>query len=549
MRGAAAAVFASVAVSGLAQEQPKPQGLTLADLEVIQGLLGTTFSQNELKEILSDVQQQVDAAKDLRQSPFSNSEPVASMFSVLTPAHKGPIKLKTSPTKGLKRPSKEEDIAFLSVRELGALVKSKQITSTELTKISLARLKRYNPKLLNVITLTEGMATIQAARADEEIRKGKYRGPLHGLPYGLKDLFAVRGANTTWGATPYRDQYIDHDCTVHQKLQAAGAVLVAKLTLGALAMDDKWFGGQTKTPWNPGTGSSGSSAGSASAVAAGCVPFAIGTETSGSIVSPSHFCRVTGLRPTFGSISRAGAMALSWSMDKVGPICRDSEDCAIVFSALLGPDPGDRDTVERGFEWQPTIDFRMLRIGLLTYTTKDMQTPLPTDTYPWLQKLVELGAKVARVMMPPVHPSLFSIISAESSAAFESLTRSPAIQDLKENGWPQSFRSSMFLTAVDLIQADRQRRRLMDQWQATFTGFDAIVAPSRADQAIYALNLTGHPQVLVPWEENERKQPRSYSVIGHHWQEAKILAIALTLQKALGTTYDKRRPDMKALLG
>ncbi|RMH75023.1 MAG: amidase, partial [Calditrichaeota bacterium] len=439
-------------------------------------------------------------------------------------------------------PQNREDLAFYSVAELAALIKSRKISSLELTRFFLERLKKYGPRLECVITLTEELALEQARRADAEIAAGKYRGPLHGIPYGAKDLLAVRGYPTTWGAMPYKDQVIDEDATVIQRLEEAGAVLVAKLTLGALAWGDVWFGGKTRNPWNLEQGSSGSSAGSAAATAAGLVPFAIGTETWGSIVSPSTRCGVTGLRPTFGRVSRTGAMALSWSMDKIGPICRTVEDCAIVFNAIYGPDGIDQSVVDLPFNYSPDIDITRLRIGYLKSAFEADHETKPFDDAA-LEVLRSMGVELIPIELPELPTwNLSFILTAEAAAAFDELTRSNRddlmVRQIK-NAWPNVFRHSRFIPAVEYINANRIRYLLIQEMDKVMRQVDVYVAPSFGENLLLT-NLTGHPCVVVPNGFKEDGTPVSISFIGKLYGEAEVLAVAKRYQEATG--FHRKHP-------
>ena len=406
--------------------------------------------------------------------------------------------------------------------------------------------------------------------ADAEIRAGRYRGPLHGIPYGAKDLLAVEGTRTTWGAEPYRTQTIDATATVVRKLTDAGAVLVAKLTLGALAWGDVWYGGMTRNPWRPEQGSSGSSAGPASAVSAGLVPFAIGTETWGSIVSPSARCGVTGLRPTFGRVSRAGAMALSWSMDKIGPICRSVEDCAVVFETIRGADGLDQSVYEAPFAYRPDVDLRGLRIGYLTelFGEKDVDDAdsdgeagdedpraaagraLDRATLATLRalgaELIPVGnhdtARVRWIGDVPVS-SLSFVLTAEAAAAFDALTLSDRDELLVRQirwAWPNVFRASRFIPAVEYIQANRARYLLVQQMSRVMQEIDVYVAPSFGGDNLLLTNLTGHPCVVVPNGFVEPDQPHSISFIGDLFDEATVLAVAKAYQDA--TDFHRQQP-------
>jgi Asp-tRNA(Asn)/Glu-tRNA(Gln) amidotransferase A subunit family amidase len=496
-------------------------------------------------------------------------------------------------------PKNVEELAFTSVRELAELVRTKKISSSALTEMYLERLKRYDPSLKFMVTLTEERARAQAKDADREIAAGKYRGPLHGLPWGAKDLLAVRGYPTTWGAGGFEKQMLDEDAIVVQRLDAAGAVLVAKLTLGALAEGDVWFGGKTRNPWNPAQGSSGSSAGPASATAAGCVAFTIGSETLGSISSPSTRCGCTGLRPTFGLVPRTGAMALSWSMDKLGPICRSVEDCALVLSAIHGPDGKDRSVKNAAFNWDAELDWRKLRVAYLKsdfergpQPQEDAQKEEPAATAEekkkreeqrkrreafqerakydrrfseaGLAKLRQMGVALIPVEMPkfPYDP-MVAMLSAEAAAAFDELTRSGRDKLLtaqSADDWPNTFRSARFIPAVEYIQASRARRLAMDAVARVFDTVDVIVAPTGSEQLVIT-NLTGHPALILPngfrgedapkppAEDNGDDDniggpgtPVSLTFLGNLYREAELLAFARAYQEATG--FHQKHPKL-----
>lgn len=492
-------------------------------------------------------------------------------------------------------PKNIEDVAFNSVLQLATLIRSRKVSSTAITEMYLERLKRYDPKLKFVITLTEDRALGKAKEADREIAVGKYRGPLHGIPWGAKDLLAVKGYRTTWGAGGFENQTIDQDAIVVQRLDAAGAVLVAKLTLGALAQGDKWFGGMTRNPWNTAQGSSGSSAGSASATASGCVGFAIGSETLGSIASPSTRCGTTGLRPTFGLVPRTGAMALSWSMDKLGPICRAVEDCAVVLHAIYGPDGQDRSVQNAAFNWNAGLNWRTLRVG---YLKKDFELPSrPPEPAPpkddeslsaeerekarkkreqdkadaerararreydqrfddaALAKLREMGVNLVPVELPDLpYGAMRAILLAEAAAAFDDLTRSgrdKLLTQQSKNDWPNTFRAARFIPAVEYIQANRARMMAIEAMAKIFEKFDVIVAPTGSTQLVVT-NLTGHPALILPngvrgddapvphVQENGDLEPGgpgtpvSLTFLGGLYGEAKLLALAKAYQDATG---------------
>ena len=442
-------------------------------------------------------------------------------------------------------PKNIDDLAFYSIGQLAYLIKTKKITSTELTKFYIARLKKYDPILKCIITLTEDLALKQAAIADKEIADGRYRGLLHGIPYGSKDLLAVKGYKTTWGASPYKDQVIDEDATVIKKLEDAGAVLVAKLSMGALAWGDVWFGGKTKNPWDTTAGSSGSSAGSASATSAGLVPFAIGTETYGSIVSPSTVCGVSGLRPTYGRVSRTGAMALCWSMDKIGPICRNTEDLAIVFNAIYGSDGIDQTIYNFPFNYDHKVNLKDLKIGYLK-SDFDQQYAFHKNDSLTLDTLRKLGAKLIPIELPDIPVENISfILSAEATAAFDELTRSNRddllVRQIK-NAWPNEFRSARFIPAVEYINANRIRFLLIQKMAELMNNVDLFLAPSDEGNSSLLTNLSGHPCVVVPNGFSEKGTPTSITFIGKLFDEGTIISVAKKFQDA--TDFHQMHPKI-----
>src|SRR4030095_3113664 len=445
----------------------------------------------------------------------------------------------------IRMPKNKNDLAFYSIPELAGLIRSKQITSVELTKFFIDRLKKWGDTLECVISLTEDTAMAQAKRADEEIKNGKYRGLLHGIPYGLKDLFAVKGYKTTWGSTPYKDQYVDEDSYVYKRLRAAGAVLCAKLSLGALAFNNKWFGGETKNPWNLKQGSSGSSAGSAASVVAGLLPFTIGTETLGSIVSPSARCGATGLRPTFGSISRSGAMVLCWSLDKAGPICRSAEDDAIVFYYLKGTDGRDAGAVDHAFNYNAKIDLSKLKIAYAENYFKQLDKG--SQEWKVIEVFRSLGANVQPVVFPDsvLYPvNLISIIlNAESAAAFDELTRTnrdDLIERQDKDFWPNSFRSARMIPAVEYINANRYRYNLCEGMYNFMKNYDVLIVPTFAGSQLSITNLTGNPCVTLPTGFNKTGGPVSITLVGKLYDEATILAAAKAYQDK--TDFNKMHP-------
>lgn len=504
------------------------------------------FDASEMKMIGKALGEYIESYRQYREIHIPNSVMPALRFD---PLPKGfvvppPTKKMTWPIPtGIKKPSSAPDLAFLSIPELAALLRSGEVTSVDLTEFFLNRLKENDPKLHCVISYTEEYALLQAAKMDQELAEGKDRGILHGIPYGIKDLFAFPEYKTTWGANAYRDQQIDTKAGVIEKLEDAGAVLLAKLTLGALAMGDVWFADTTRNPWNTEQGSSGSSAGSAAATAAGLVPFAIGTETYGSIVSPATRCGVTGLRPTYGRVTRAGAMALSWSMDKVGPICRSAEDCAIVFDAIRGADPNDPTLIEAGFTYRK-VDPASLRIGYFKEAF-DADYPFKKQDQQSLKVLRQLGADLIPVDLDIELPvdAMTNLLIAEAAAAFDELTRSNRDSLLVRQGeyaWPALFRAARFMPAVEYIQANRLRTMLIEDYNLLLKDFDVIVTPSFGGTQLPATNMTGHPVVVVPNGGIEGGSRTTITFLGNLFDEATILALAKVYQDA--TDFDELRP-------
>lgn len=446
------------------------------------------------------------------------------------------------------RPADLEELAFLPVTELSDLVRRRKVSSLELTQMYLERLKKYDPVLQCVVTLTEERALKQAKDADAEIARGKYRGPLHGIPWGAKDLLAVKGYPTTWGSTPFKEQTFDEDATVVQRLDAAGAVLVAKLTLGELAMGDVWFGGMTRNPWKTDQGSSGSSAGPGSATSAGLVGFSVGSETLGSISSPSTRNGVTGLRPTFGRVPRTGAMALSWTMDKLGPLCRSVEDTALVLDAIYGPDGHDLATQPMAppFHWDASVKPSSLRVGYFkaAFDEADPQRhALKSFDDAALDVFKSLGVTLIPVELPAMnYGSLTIILNAEAAAAFDELTRSgrdALMARQTADAWPTSFRVARFIPAVDYVNANRVRTLAMRAWAELMSTIDVIVTPTAGAQ-LTATNLTGHPAVILPNGFRDDGTPVSLTFLGKLYGEAAMLAVANAYQQA--TTFHLKHP-------
>ncbi len=509
-------------------------------------IIGIELTHSEIDSMLNGLNAQKEAFEALRTEHINNELSPALVFNPLPQdfqANHEVSQVRFNLDSVCQRPDNINELAFYSVGQLSCLVRSRQVSSYELTTFFIERMKRFDSLLHCVITLTENLALEQARRADAEIAAGRYRGPLHGIPYGAKDLLAKKGYKTTWGAMPYKDQVLDYDAAVIQKLEDSGAVLVAKLSLGALAWGDVWYGAKTRNPWNIDEGSSGSSAGSASAVAAGLVPFAIGTETLGSIVSPSTVCGVTGLRPTFGAVSRYGAMALSWSMDKIGPICRNADDCAIVFNAIRGVDKRDPGTIAHTFHYGVKDKKKNMRIGYLKSVFEQDYGFRKTDSIT-LARLEAAGIDLIPVELPS-SKNLRFILTAEAAAAFDDLTRSGQ-DDLMvrqiQNAWPNVFREARFIPAVEYIQANRLRFQLIEDMARVFDKVDLYITPSWRGSNLFITNLTGHPQVVVPNGFSEEGTPVSISFVGQLFEEGPLLEFAGAFQRL--TDHHKQHPEM-----
>lgn len=519
-------------------------------------LIGLDFTEDECSLMAQRLGKRADDFERLREGPFSrlaNHDAPSLYFDPQLPG-KGSVPamerhypLAEAPEP--QRPDDLEELAFWPVSQLSRLLGQRQVSSLELTEMYLARLSRFGPQLECVVTVTEDLALKQARRADEELARGVYRSPLQGIPWGAKDLLATKGYRTTWGATPWRDQMLDVDATVVQRLEEAGAVLIAKLTLGALANGDVWYGGTTRNPWNMEEGSSGSSAGSASATVAGLVGFSIGSETLGSIVSPSARCGATGLRPTFGRISRHGAMTLSWTMDKLGPICRTVEDCALVLGAIYGPDGKDLTVSDSPFAWQPQSEMGGTRIGYVASAfapdgADDDDEQERENNVNALATLRSLGADLRAVHFPEDDLDAANmVLLAETAAAFDEMTRHNLDDQLVrqvESAWPNQLRSARFIPAVEYIQANRFRMHLMQQMDDLMEDIDLLVTPCFAGKVLPVTNLTGHPALALPNGFRANGTPTSISFIGKLNQEAELLAAARVFQEVTG--FHRRHP-------
>lgn len=532
--------------------------IRIEDVLGAQRIAGLEFTEAQIEQMIEDLNDQRDNFMQLREHTVSSGLPPSFSFDpriggATVPESDDDVAFpdissaETSP-----RPS-DDDLAFASIIDLAKMLRSRTISSVELVEFFLARLDTIGRQLEAVVTLTPERALAAAERADRELAAGIDRGPLHGIPYGAKDLLSVSGYRTTWGAAPYRDQVIDEDATVIRKLDEAGAVLVAKLSLGALAWGDVWFGGRTRNPWNIDQGSSGSSAGPGAAVSAGLIPFAIGSETLGSIVSPATRNGVTGHRPTFGLVSRAGAMALSWTMDKLGPMARSALDCAIVFDAIRGRDAADHTTVSAPFNFNYRQSLSSLRVGVLTDAFAEDYTNALADAAT-LDVLRSLGVQAEAVSLPndlPVEAMLLTL-AAEAAAAFDELTRTGAADSLVRqvrSAWPNVFRKSRFIPAVEYLQANRLRVELCRRMFHTMSRYDVIVSPSFGGGTLRITNLTGHPAVCIPNafhpvdDQPERRSPGSISFVGKLYGDAAALRLAAAVQEQ--TDFHLQRPPVR----
>ena len=551
--GASSTLFPGI----LYAEAKDADDITVEHIKAAEVLAGISFSPEQREMMLQNLERNRRSLVRLHEMKLPNSVIPCNVFDpsvggVPTPHIQAKQPLDWKPLE-VSRPSDPEDLAFMPIAELAALLKARKVTSVELTELYLGRLKKFDSVLHCVVTLTEERAMRQARAADAELDAGSWRGPLHGIPWGAKDLLAVKGYPTTWGAMPYKDQQFDYDADIVRRLDQAGAVLIAKLTLGALAMGDVWFGEKTRNPWNPDQGSSGSSAGPGSAVAAGLVGFAIGSETLGSIVSPSTRNGVTGLRPTFGRISRSGAMTLSWTMDKLGPMCRSAECCALVFETVHGAEASDPTSVTTAFSWPSKRNVQDLRIGYLAtnfdgdYANKEADQAV-------LQNLRRAGLDLRAVELPETETSpILFMLSVEASAAFEDLTLSGRADELVSQGagaWPNSFRAHRFIPAVDYVNASRARTLLMKEMKELFDSVDVILTPTFAGNTLGITNLTGHPSITLPnafrkldeTPNPARRQPDSMTIIGQLYQDESVIALADFIQSR--TDHHKQRPPI-----
>ncbi|NOX83300.1 MAG: amidase [Alphaproteobacteria bacterium] len=528
---------------------------TIAEAEKLQGI---SLTPAEREQMLGDLEGKLEALARLRAVDMPNTDAPALLFDPKLPGKSVRSQKNILVLSKVENPlpDKDADIAFASVVEQGEWLRAGAISATRLTEIYLKRIEQYDAKLRAFITVTPAIARLQAAKADKDFAAGRVRSALQGIAYGLKDLVDTKDVKTTWGATPYKTRTPDHDAQIVRKLHRAGAVMLGKTSCGALAYGDQWFDARTKNPWNIKEGSSGSSAGSASATAAGLCSFGIGTETLGSIISPSERCGATGLRPTFGRVSRHGVMALCWSLDKIGAICRSVEDTAAVLAAMNGYDADDPSTARIGFTYDSAVDVSGMTVGYVPAWFEEGDAADRAG----LEALRGLGVTVKEFSWPELSfDALIEIVLVESAAAFADLTLSGRDDELvwqEPQAWPNTWRAARFISAVDYVQIDRLRRKLMQDVRSAFEGFDALIGPHYAGGALLATNMTGHPQLALragfaqkpnrtlatsePVEGAETfRVPRGISLWGDLFQEGKIIALGAAMEKALGVSGER----------
>ncbi len=529
-------LLVTASLSASAQET-----ITTSSVATAENMFGISFSEAKRDSMLGALSSNLKVYNYIHSKNIPNDAPYPLWYNPVLPTMVVPKKqlpVHFAIPEGVAMPSDKNKLAFYSIPQLASLIKNKKISSVELTKLFIERLKKYTPILHCAIEITDTIALKQARKADADLAKGIYKSPLQGIPYGIKDLFAVEGTHTTWGTPPYKEQVINQTAFVAKQLEKAGAVLVAKLSLGELAMDDIWFGGLTRNPWDTSKGSGGSSAGSSSATAAGLIPFAIGTETYGSIVDPSMRCGLTGLRPTYGSVAKSGAMNLAWTSDKIGPICRSAADDAIVFNYIHGADKDDASSINAAFNYTGTVDISKLRIAY----AKNYIDTLPSNSTEkqTLLTLKKMGAKLIPFEFPDnLHGDeiLSLIVGVESATAFDPLTRSNGDDEMMQQNkdrWPNIFRSSRFVPAVEYINACRLRYEIMRKVDPVLDQFDVLIAPPETGDQLAITNLTGNPSITLPNGTLPNGLPASISFIGKHFGEATLLAFAKAYQEQTG---------------
>ncbi len=524
---------------------PLPPGVTRATIAEAEKLAAVEFSDLERAQMLTTIGEEIERFRDRRAVELPNDLSPATIFRARQPETPVPFRSQAVPSTGEPGDLPDDDpaIAYAPLHRLANWIERGQLSSERLTAIYLERLKRIGPRLECVVTLTEERALAEAARADEELRDGRRRGPLHGIPWGAKDLFDTAGIRTTWGAEPYRDRVPQGDAMVVRRLQDAGCVLTSKLTLGALAYGDRWFGGRTRNPWKPETFSNGSSAGSAAAAAAGLVAFSLGTETLGSIVSPCMRCGTTGLRPTFGRVSRQGAMSLCWSLDKVGPIGRCVEDCALVLAAINGPDPRDPSCVNVPLDFDANRPAREFKVG---YCPRWFEKPATDLDRSALEALRRAGLDLVEIELPEwPYRTLLTILFVEAAAAFEELTLSGRDDELSwqdPEAWPNAFRQTRFAPAIEYVQAQRFRRQVCAMMHDRFENVHAMISPSFGGHMLLITNSTGHPSLTLRCGFKEDGTPHGITLWGRLFDEGTLCTIGMALEKELAVS--ERCPEV-----
>ncbi len=558
-------------------QEEAAQTITAPMLSDALALSGLKFSEEDQKSMLQAVNQNLNRYEEVRKLNIPNDVAPPFYFSPIVPGmkvNKARLPLRFSTTR-VRRPANLEDVAFWPVTHLSHLLRTRQVTSVELTQMYLGRLHKYNEKLHCVVTFLDDVAMAQAKQADAEIASGKHKGPLHGIPWGAKDIIAVKGYKTTWGSGAYKDQTIDEEASLVEMLRDAGAVLLAKLATGELASGDQWFGGQTKSPWNTAQGSSGSSAGPASATAAGLVGFGIGSETSGSILSPSARCGVTGLRPTFGRVSRHGVMALSWTQDRMGPLCRYSEDCAVVMSVIAKPDGRDMSVSDIPFNWNARLDIKKLRVGYLKEAFDETRDAVAKkNEEKAIAQMEALGVKLIPVKAPEGQADAGSF-GVESGAFFDELVRSGRDKQMTNTGRANGFRSSRLIPAVEYLQSQRARTMMMMRLAEATADVDVYLVPANSggggggrgrggadgvaggppagaqrrpqtatSRHFGMANSAGYPAISVPNGFTDDGSPTALTFYGRPFMEMEILAVAKAYQDASG--FHLKTPNLEA---
>jgi Asp-tRNA(Asn)/Glu-tRNA(Gln) amidotransferase A subunit family amidase len=523
----------------LAAQAEEGAAFTAEMIQQAEWIAGIKLSEQDREATLRTVRDRNEKLAALRSAQIGYADPPALWFNP-TPGRlsEGEVRRGAVPANAqadVARPADDNDLAFLSVAELASLLRTRRISAVELTRLYLDRLHKHDATLKCVVSFTDELALRQAEQADREIAAGRYRGPLHGIPWGAKDIISYPGYRTTWGAVPFEQQQLEVKATVAERLDEAGAVLIAKLSVGALALGDKWFGGMTRNPWNTEQGSSGSSAGSAAATVAGLVGFALGSETLGSIVSPCRRCRVTGLRPTFGRVSRFGCMSLCWSMDKIGPICRTVEDCALVLDVIHGADGRDPTAVDRPFDWPARRELSSLRVGYFPEKER------PDAERAELNRFKELGVQLVPIELPRTLPvdSLDTILVTEAAAVFDELTRQGRLEGI--GPWPNTFRAGQFIPAIEYLRANRVRGLLMRQMEQLMQTVDAYIG----GDDLMITNFTGHPTVVLPKAAESSdgvETPSMMTMTGRLYGESDLLSLAHAFQQGGG--FHKLRPRL-----